>query len=170
MKSNTHEAWGQRSTILGYAMVSELIATTIVATLVAGFYTAHLVWSTGFFTSGFTPLLAGFFYASIAWTIIDVAFKAITPRKDIVALVKQLGAVLFAGVTAWLYVAFPLNFTHLADVVPGPFQFLLSWITNDIGRILVGAVLFASIIALAVNAVNLAWRIAINSGIHNLSQ
>jgi hypothetical protein len=163
MKSDAHEMWNHRSTMLGAARVSELIVTTIVACLIAGFYAAHLVWSTGFFTSAFTPVLAALFFTSIAWTIVNVAAKAITSRRDVLALAELIGAVLFAGVTAWLYVVFPFNFTHLADVAPAQLQFLLSWITNDIGRMLVGLILVASIIALAVNAVKFAWRVSVRS-------
>jgi hypothetical protein len=163
MKSDTHEMWNHRSTILGAARVGELVATTIVACLVAGFYVAHLAWSTGFFTSAFTPVLATLFFASIAWTIINVAAKAITPRRDLLALVELIGASLFAGVTSWLYAVFPFNFTHLADVAPAQLQFLMNWITNDIGRILIGLILVASIIALAVSAIKFAWRVSVRS-------
>ncbi len=62
-------------------------------------------------------------------------------------------------VAAWIFVAFPLNFAHVADVVPTPFQFILSWITNDIGRIIVALALLASVIAVAVDSVKLVWRV-----------
>lgn len=153
--------------MLGTARVGELVVTTIVACFVAGFYAAHLVWSTGFFTSAFTPGLAALFFTSISWTIINVASKAISPRKDVVALVELIGAALFASVTAWLYLVFPFNFTHLADVVPAQLQFMLNWITNDLGRILVGLILVASIIALAVSAVKFAWRVSVRSLTHD---
>ena len=159
--------WNQRSVMLRPAMVGELVMTTVVACLIAGFYGAHLAWSTGFFTSAFTPALATFFFASIFWTIVNVAFKTITPRKDVRTFVEWIGAALFVGVAAWIYAAFPFNFTHLADVVPAQFQFLLSWITNDIGRILVALILVAGIIALAVDTVKLAWRISAKFRVSN---
>ena len=149
-------------------MVGELVVTTIVACLIAGFYGAHLVWSTGFFTSAFTPGLAAFFFASIFWTIVNVAFKTITPRRDVRAVVEWIGAALFVGVAAWIYAAFPLDFTHLADVVPTQFQFLLSWITNDIGRILVALILVAGIIALVVNTIKVGWRVSRNFAFRTL--
>jgi hypothetical protein len=39
-------------------------------------------------------------------------------------------------------------------VVPGPFQFLFTWITNDIGRIIVALALVGGAIALVANTVN----------------
>lgn len=152
--------WNQRSIMLRPAMLGELVMTTVVACLIAGFYGAHLAWSTGFFTSAFTPVLAAFFFASIFWTIVNVAFKTITSRKDVRTFVEWIGAALFVGVAAWIYAVFPFNFMHLADVVPAQFQFLLSWITNDIGRILVALILIAGIIALVVDSVKLAWRVS----------
>lgn len=159
MRSDASEMWNQRATLIGPARVGELVATTIVACAVAGFYAAHLVWSTGFFTSAFAPITAVFFI-SIFWTIVNAGFKAVTLRKDVLALIEWVGAALFAGVAAWLYAVFPFNFTHLADVVPTQLQFLLSWITNDIGHILVALILIAGIIALIVDSVKLAWRVS----------
>jgi hypothetical protein len=158
--------WNHSARLLRPARVGELVVTTIVACAIAGFYAAHLVWSTGFFTSAFTPI-AAIFFVSIFWTVVNAGSKAVTPRKDLLALVEFIGATLFVGVTAWLYAVFPFNFSHLADVVPTQLQFLLSWITNDIGRILVGLILVASIIALAVSAVKLAWRVSVSTLTHD---
>jgi hypothetical protein len=145
--------------MIGYAKVAEVVATTFFTTLVFGFYMAHYAWSTGFFTSGFTPLLAVLFFASVLYVIVNTTAKAITARKDIVALVELVGAVLFLTVAAWIFVAFPFNFTHIADVVPVPLQFVLSWLTNDIGRIIVALVLLAAVITVAVDSVKLVWRV-----------
>jgi len=161
MKSNPREMRNHESMLLRPARAGELVATTIVACLSAGFYGAHLAWSTGFFTSEFTPVLASFFFISIFWMVINVASKAVTQRKGILALVEWTGTALFAGVTALLYVVFPFNFSHVADVVPAQLQFPFIWITNDIGKVLVGLILVASIIALAVSTIKLLWRLVV---------
>jgi hypothetical protein len=145
--------------MVGYAKLSEVIAASFFTILVFGFYMAHYAWSTGFFTSGFTPLLATLFFASVLYVLVNITAKAITPRKDVLALVDLIGALLVVTVAAWIFVAFPLNFAHVADVVPTPFQFILSWITNDIGRIIVALALLASVIAVAVDSVKLVWRV-----------
>jgi hypothetical protein len=168
MKSDGPKVW-EHPVMLGAARVSEVVATTFFTALVFGFYMAHYALSTGFFTSNFTPLLAAIFYTSVLWTIVNVSFKAVTPRKDIVALAEFVGSVLFAVTASWFFVAFPLNFAHVADVVPGSFQFLFTWLTNDIGRILVALIFIASIIALSVNAVKLAWRVSVRQ-LHNVRE
>ena len=160
MKSNTPDNTARAGLMIGYAKVAETVTTGFFTILVLGFYMAHYFWSTGFFTNGFTPLLAGIFFASVLSTIATASTKAMTPRKDIVALVEFVGAGLLALAAYWFYQAFPLDFTHVADVVPAQLQFLLTWITNDIGRIIVTLALIASIIALAVDAVRLSWRVS----------
>jgi hypothetical protein len=160
MKSDGPKVW-EHPVMLGAARVSEVVATTFFTALVFGFYIAHYVMSTGFFTSSFTPLLAAIFYTSVLWTIVNVSFKAVTPRKDIVALAELVGSMLFAVTAAWFFVAFPLNFAHVADVVPGSLQFMFTWLSNSIGRIIVALIFVASIIAIAVNAIKLAWRVSL---------
>jgi hypothetical protein len=160
MKSDGPKAW-EHPILLGTARVSEVVATTFFTALVFGFYMANYVLSTGFFTSSFTPLLAGIFYTSVLWTIVNVSFKAVTPRKDIVALVEFIGAIIFTVTAAWFFLVFPLNFAHVADVVPSSLQFLFTWLTNDIGRIIVALVLLAAVITLAVDSVKLAWRVSV---------
>ena len=71
MKSNGPRVW-EHPIMLGAAKVSEVVATTFFTALVFGFYLAHYVMSTGFFTSSFTPLLAAIFYISVLWKIVNV--------------------------------------------------------------------------------------------------
>ncbi len=91
--------------------------------------------------------------------IVNTTMKIVTPRRDIRAFVELIGATLFLVVAAWIFVAFPLNFAHVADVVPVQFRFVLSWLTNDMGRIIVALVLLAGVIAFAVDAIKLVWRV-----------
>lgn len=161
MKTGAPHAFDHANYTIGYATVANVVATAFFTTLVFSFYMAHYAWSSGFFTSAFTPLLAVLFFASVLYQFVTAISKAITPRKDVVALVELIGAALFATVAAWIFVAFPLNFSHLTDIVPTPIQFLLSWINNDIGRILVALALVGSVITLAVYSAKLAWRVSV---------
>jgi hypothetical protein len=161
MKPDTSTTFTHHHFMVGYAKLAEVIATAFFTVLVFGFYMANYAWSTGLFTAGFTPVLATLFFASVLYVLVNTSAKAITPRRDILALVELVGAALFVTVAAWIFVAFPLNFAHVADVIPTSFQFLLSWLTNDIGRILVALVLLAGVIALAVDSAKLVWRVAV---------
>ena len=159
MRSDSLDTFSHHSYMVGYAKLANVVATTFFTALVFGFYMAHYAWSTGFFTSGFTPALATLFFLSVLYVIVNSVAKAVTARKDVVALVELIGAVLFLAVAAWFFAAFPLNFAHVADVLPVPVQFLLTWLTNDIGRILVALVLLAAAIAFVVDVVKFSWRV-----------
>lgn len=161
MKTSPPDAFSHASYTIGYASVANVVATAFFTTLIFSFYMAHYAWSSGFFTSAFTPLLAVLFFASVLFPFVTAITKAMTQRRDVVALVEWIGAVLFTAAAAWIFTAFPLNFSHLTDIVPGPIQFILSWINNDIGRIIVALALLGSVIALAVDSVKLAWRLSV---------
>ena len=161
MKSDESRTLTGHRMMVGYAKVSEVVAATFFTALIFGFYLAHYAVSTGFFTSGFTPLLATLFFMSVLYTILNSSAKAITPRKEIVAVVELLGAVLFTTVAAWFFLAFPLNFAHLTDIVPVSARFLFSWINDDIGRIIVALALIGGVISIVVDSVKLAWRVTV---------
>lgn len=105
--------------------------------LVIGFFAAHQIWSTGFFLPGFGVTMAWLFYASLLYTIVLVATSTYRDKNSRTVFVVNLaGAVLWTVTTVWLWIAFPFNFAHLADVVPSPLQFTLTWITPGIGKTL----------------------------------
>jgi hypothetical protein len=50
-------------------------------------------------------------------------------------------------------VVFPFNFAHFADVVPDFLAFLISWITNDIARLLLAIGMVGGIVSVGINTV-----------------
>src|SRR5215203_4522405 len=50
-------------------------------------------------------------------------------------------------------VVFPFNFAHFADVVPDFLAFLVSWITNDIARVLIAIGMIGEIISVGIKTV-----------------
>jgi hypothetical protein len=113
--------------------LSFAITTTGIG-LIAAFFAAHQAWSTGFFLPAFTPVQAVLLYGSILYSILVTNTEVIGLRKDHISIVNMVGAVLWTATTAWLFFAFPFDFTHFAAVVPWPFQFLVTWITNGIAK------------------------------------
>ena len=108
--------------------------TTTLAGLVAAFFATHQALSTGFFLSSFTSLQAALLYGSILYSILVMNTEVIGLREDQIWIVNIVGAILWTTTTAWLFFAFPFDFAHFAAVVPWPFQFLVTWITNSIGK------------------------------------
>src|SRR5215467_856584 len=120
MKPNPSGSFNRSSITISGAGVANVVATAFFTSLVFSFYMAHYAWSTGFFTNAFTPALAVVFFASVLYPIATAIVKVITTRKDAAALVELIGAALFTAVAAWFYAVFPLNFSHLTDVIPTP--------------------------------------------------
>jgi hypothetical protein len=140
------------------ALAGRIIGWTIsvILTLCAfGFYYAHQTWSTGFFTTGFSSGLAILLYVSVLYLIVNATAKLVTGRQSTLALIELVGALLTGIATVCLFVVFPFNFAHVGDVLPNQLQFLLSWVTNDIGRILYGVAVLGSVIAILVDSAKL---------------
>jgi hypothetical protein len=50
-------------------------------------------------------------------------------------------------------VVFPFNFAHFADIVPDFLRFWVSWITNDIARVLIAIGMVGGIISVGIKTV-----------------
>jgi len=137
--SSSHYPLGKREARTG------ILPVLIGAVLVVAFFVAHQAWSTGFFTSNFGQFGTVLFYGALALGLtypfgIPVALNRHFGRR--IELAYDISIAIFWTIAAaWLLVVFPLNFSQLTAVVPGPLRFLLAWITNDIGRVLLGAAL-----------------------------
>lgn len=108
----------------------------VVTILVVLFFAFHQMQSTGFFTSSFGTTEMLLFYLSIMAGMVTAIVRALFGRKNPARLFDMLGACIFAVTIAWLYITFPFDFTHFADVLPDFLKFLLQWISNDIAKIL----------------------------------
>jgi len=98
------------------------------------FFIAHQTSSTGFFTSKFGQTEAFLFYAPPLLSIIATAAKAAVGRRNVLRPLDMAGMILSFVALVWVFAAFPFDFSHLADVLPGFLRFLLQWITNDFAR------------------------------------
>ena len=120
---------------------------------VALFFYAHQAWSTGFFTSSFGLREAFFLYGSILIGTVGPISRLITGRRNISRPPEVMASLLTILGSIWLFIVFPFNFAHFAAVMPGFLQFLLSWITNEIARVLFTLAIIGEIIGTVVNAI-----------------
>jgi hypothetical protein len=103
--------------------------------LVGSFLVAHQVRSTGFLTAAFGTLEMLLLYGTLLFWIVTSALIVVGQKGLSRAL--DLGGLFFAaGALAWLFVVFPFDLTHVADVLPEPLRILLQWISGDIARVL----------------------------------
>lgn len=123
--------------------------------LIAAFFVYHQTTSTGFMTVrfGFTATLL--FYGSFALSIVTSGARAILGRRDW-ARPFEFASNVFTFVAAlWFLNVFPFDFAHLADPLPIAVRFILSWITNSIGYLIILFSAIVSIIVAIVNAVRI---------------
>ncbi len=111
------------------------LATFAAMLVLLGFFALHQWTNSGFFTPRFGPLemlaLYGPILVAFAAPLVRVASGQHNPARPFEAatnLSLALGSL-------WLAIVFPLDFTHLGDVLPGAVRFVVSWIGNDLGRL-----------------------------------
>jgi len=140
--------------------ITAVLPITAFALLAIGFFTAHLLWSTGFFLSTFGPVEILPLYGSILYSILIVNTAGVNTfglKRERRLAVDIVGGLLAMFSTAWLLLAFPFNFGHFAAAAPAPLQFLFSWVSNLMAQtvlflLLVGsAALTAYFVALEVS-------------------
>ncbi len=112
-------------------------AIFVFGVLGALFFVAHQTWSTGFFTATFGALEMLLLYGYLIAVMVSGTLYGLLGRKHLSRLFDVFGGLLFSAVSiTWLLVVFPFEFAHFADVLPDFLRFLVQWISNDIGRVL----------------------------------
>lgn len=149
MNENGYLNWFDRSARSAFfkdeMRLSERIGETagIVATiLIIGFFLAHLLWHSGFFTASFGAFEIVLFYSSVSFGIVLATTRAILGRRNRVRPLEIAGYILAVLFCVWFYYVFPFNFSHFGDVVPLSLGFLISWIPDLLVRIvlIIGAI------------------------------
>lgn len=124
--------------------------------LVVSFFVYHQTTDTGFMTSEFGLVATFLFYGSFALSIVNSLAKITIGRRD-TARPFELASNVFTAIAAlWFLSAFPFNFAHLADPLPSFLRFILSWISNSIGWVIILLSALISIIVAVANAIRIA--------------
>jgi len=135
--------------IMPYSERIKNIVGVVIGFLVVLYFGAHQTWSTGFFTSKFDTLEILLFYGSLIYVFFIEKSIGLLGRKNLARLNDVFSLILVAVAFTWLFMVFPFDFAHLADVLPSFLRFLLHWISNDIARVLmVLGIIAAPIVAI----------------------
>ena len=118
----TGQRWGEL--ISGVAML-----------LLFGFFAYHQAAHTGFFTAKFGALEIFCLYGPILVSLAAPVVRAVSGRRNPARPFDVATYVFLAMAALWLLMVFPFNFSHLADALPGALHFVLAWITNEIGKV-----------------------------------
>jgi hypothetical protein len=116
--------------------VAEPIFSVITVTLLCGFFAAHQLSNTGFFTEQFGPAEMLCLYGPILLTFTAPFMRALTGRRNPGRPLEAVASVCAALAALWLLHVFPFDFTHFADVFPGQMQFMFAWVSDGIGKII----------------------------------
>ena len=122
--------------------------------LLFGFFAYHQLTHTGFFTAQFGPLEMICLYGPIIVSLVAPIVRALAGRRNPARPFDVATNMSLAIGSLWLLIVFPLDFSHLADVLPAAVRFVISWITNDIGRI----VLLLQVILGSVSSFLAIWK------------
>lgn len=120
--------------------------------LILGFFIAHQVYSTGFFTSMFGPVEALLFYAPPILGIVTSITRMAVGRRNAIRPLDMLNLGLIFVAVVWLFVVFPFDFSHLADTLPSFLRFLLLWISNDIAKLVMVLAIVGALFAMVYTA------------------
>lgn len=104
--------------------------------LLFGFFLLHQSMNTGFFTEKFGVLEMVCLYGPIVISWFAPIARAIRGYQNPSRPFDAATNFSLAIGSLWLWVVFPFNFNHLGDFLPAALRFITSWITNDIGRLL----------------------------------
>lgn len=132
----------------------DVLFTSIALLFVIGFFWAHQAGHTGFFTSEFgsTEMLA--LYGPMALSFAAPIVRSATGLRNPGRLMEAIANAALAFGSLWLFFVFPFDFSHLADVLPHGFQFILAWFTDGIARI----ALALQVVIGALTAIGKLWK------------
>jgi hypothetical protein len=130
------------------------IVGVIAIGLIALFFYAHQTEATGFFTSSFGATEVLLLYGAIIIGVAGPMARFLTGRRNKSRHPELIASVFWIVASAWfLMVVFPFDFAHFADVVSDFLASLISWITNDIARVLIAIGMVGGIISVGINTV-----------------
>lgn len=103
------------------------------------YFVMHQYRNSGFFTNKFGTLEMLLFYGFWSFWLITAGLEGISGKRFYSRVFDVFGGILIAFIsTIWLFTIFPFEYTYFADLLPESLQFILTWITNDVARIIMG--------------------------------
>ena len=100
-----------------------------------GFFFLHQQRNTGFFTAEFGLVAQIALYGPIFLSIIPPVIRVLSGSRNWARPFDAVSNFSLGVGSYYLLRIFPFDYSHLADVLPGGFRFLLAWVTDPIARI-----------------------------------
>ena len=122
----------------------ELVGIVVVI-LVAAFFAYHLLNNTGFMTSSFGMAGTVLLFGSAGMSVVASGARAAIGRRDKSRPFELASGFYWAIASLWFLSVFPFDFTHLSDPLPAFLRFFVSWISNEIGWVIILLTVLGSI-------------------------
>jgi hypothetical protein len=116
--------------------VAEPLFSAMALVVLGGFFVTHQRLETGFFTERFGPVEMLCLYGPLALSLAAPLTRALYGQRNPARPVEVVTHLCAALAGLWLLQVFPFDFTRLADVLPAEVQFLLAWMSDGIGKLL----------------------------------
>lgn len=101
------------------------------------YFLNHELQNTGFYTEEFGIIGKSFNYGFFIMWIITAGLEGILGLRFYSRFFDVFGGIVFAAVaTLYLFIVFPFDFEFFKLLLPENIQFIFSWITSDIARVL----------------------------------
>jgi len=130
------------------------VAIVVMLLLFFSFLLYHQRANTGFFTAKFGALEMLCLYGPLVLSLAAPVVRILTGRRNPGRPFEAATSLFLMLGSLWLLIAFPFDFTHLADALPVPIRFFLGWVTDDMGRLL----LILQVIVGPISALTAAWK------------
>jgi hypothetical protein len=143
-------------------IIGEIVGLVFISSLL-WFFLAHKLQDTGFYTSEFGPLEMTMLFSAGGFAVLLAVLRVLIRRRNILRPLDIASFLLFTIAHAVLFVRFPFDFEHVADVLPSFMQWLVGWIDDPIGAVLlalgiVGGLIGALVTSLTYMGVRQALR------------
>jgi hypothetical protein len=116
--------------------VAEPLFSAMALVVLGGFFVTHQLLQTGFFTERFGPVEMLCLYGPLVLSLAPPLARALYGQRNPARPVEIVTHLCAALAGLWLLQVFPFDFTHLADVLPAEFQFMLAWMSDGVGKFL----------------------------------
>ncbi len=101
--------------------VAEPFFSAIALFILGGFFVAHQLLQTGFFTDRFGPVEMLCLYGPLILSLAAPLARALSGQRNPARPIEVATHLCAALAGLWLLRVFPFDFTHLADVLPAEF-------------------------------------------------
>jgi hypothetical protein len=136
------------------------IAMAAIAIVIAYFVNSQMS-NSGFFTDRFGDLEAFIFYAVAIVGFFPPALRLVLRKRNAVRPVDIVNSIFVIVAIIYLVNAFPFDFEYLASGLPSFVQSAVSWLTNDLAKMLMA-------FGVAVAALVTAWNLLIYLAVHQV--